>query len=157
MNIPAKTILTLTAALWIGTAFSSTAMAYQTDECGPMCHRSVGYHQGAGIGPQNGTFYDMKRRFKIGTMEEATWNRFQDAVYARMLAAFDGERITQEGLAKTPDEFNPETMEPLLSTKMINQWQNVLATFDQLQATLNTDRKRVDDLLNRLCKEVKQP
>jgi hypothetical protein len=155
MNIPAKKILLLTAALWMGATFSSTAMAYQTDECGPMCHRSVGSHPGVGGGPQTGTFADMKRRLKISHMEEATWNRFQRSVFDRMSAAFDAELLTQEALTKSPDSFNPENMEPLLSTKMITQWKNVLTTFDQLQATLSTDRKRVDDLIKKLCSEIK--
>ncbi|MBF0370005.1 MAG: hypothetical protein HQL52_11175 [Magnetococcales bacterium] len=159
MNVCSRKTM-IVAGLFLATAtLPQVVSAYDTDKCGPMCHNPAAFHSGSegswkGLGPRDGTLQDMKRHFRIGAGQEASWEAFQKALFDRMLATFDAQNLTQEGATATPADFDPETMAPVLSVELIEKWQNVLTTFDDLKQVLDQDRQRVADRIRTICKQV---
>ncbi len=159
MKIQGIRTIVMAAAFVAGTALPTSALAGNTDECGPMCHRPATWHQSHGkgwygLGARQGSFQDMKHHFGIGPEQEAAWARFQKAVMDRMVAAFDAENLTQEHLTTPPEAFDQETFAPILSDELIKKWQNVLTTYEELQAVLDKDRKKVAQRIKTICKQV---
>lgn len=158
MNARYAPTLAMAAALLAGLAAPSPAAAYESSRCGPMCHAPAGIvHEGmvTAAGPRAGTIHDMKLRLGVGREQDAAWEKFKNAMFDRMLAAFDAEKVAYVNLTTPPSAFNPENMEPTLSPEMIAKWRDVDRTFKTLQVALDADRKRINDLLHELCKEAR--
>ncbi len=138
-------------------ALPTSASAYETDKCGPMCHLPLDVHGAAGkrLGPRSGSFEDMKRHFNIGPGQEQAWENFQKAVFNRMLTAFDAENINDDALIVRPEEMDGETYAPILSVELIEKWNKVLKTYDELKGVLDKDRQNVADRIRMICEQIK--
>jgi hypothetical protein len=135
-----------------------SAANYETDQCGPMCHLPLDVHgvnSGKHLGPMSGNFQDMKRHFNIGPNQAKAWDKFQKAIIERMVTAFNAETLTLDNITTRPDDFDGETYAPTMSVELIEKWNNVLKTYDDMKDVLEKDRVAVADRIRMICEQVK--
>ncbi|MBF0620690.1 MAG: hypothetical protein HQL54_02055 [Magnetococcales bacterium] len=162
MKRRSKTLAVCSVALFVsGMMIAPSVAAYETEECGPMCHHADSWANSHGktapyVGGKQGSFADMKRHFRIGPKQEKAWDSFQAAVFNRMLAAFDTETLTHNNLSTTPTDFNTATLEPSMSVKELANWDRVLKAYREMTLVLQQDQKQIAQRINLICKELNQ-
>lgn len=102
MNTEIKWLIV--TVLFLGSVAPSLAVAERSEICGPMCHLPMAWHGGGGqmawcaVGPKDGTFEQMTKRFAARRAHDAEWKQFQEAL--KLYPGMDRERAVLKAFRK---------------------------------------------------------